>query len=106
MTDTATRIYGPAALTDSNASLVTITGTAIVKSIHIANTSAADATVSLAVNGTAATAANCFLKGLTIPAYGEYDWEGFLVLANGETLQGLAGTTAVLAIIVSGVVVT
>jgi hypothetical protein len=108
MTDTASRVYGPAALTGSNATLYTVPSvtTAIIRNIHISNTSAADATVSLAINGTSATAANCFLKGFTIPAFGEYDWNGFMVLATTDTLQGLSGTASVLAIIVSAVLVT
>jgi hypothetical protein len=95
-------------LTGSNATLYTVASatTAIVKSIHITNTSALDATVSLAINGTSATATNCFLQGFTVPAHGEYDWEGFLVLATTDTIQGLAGTTAVLAITISGVLIT
>jgi hypothetical protein len=108
MTDTAKRLAGPVAITGSNVAIYTVPGstTAIIRNIHIANVTTADATVSVGVNGTAATAANCFLKGFTIPAGGEYDWPGSLVLAAAETLNVLSGTASALTIIVSGVEVT
>lgn len=108
MADTATRLYGPTAPSTSNGTLYTVAAstTAIVRHIHIANTTAVDATIALAINGTAATAGNCFLKGFTVPASGEYDWSGFLVLATTDTIQGLQGTADALTVIISGVLVT
>jgi hypothetical protein len=108
MADTASRVYGPAQPGTTNGTLYTVPGatTATLRNIHIANTTASAATISLAINGTAATAANCFLSGLSIPANGSYDWSGFLVLATTDTLQGLQGTTGALTVTVSAILTT
>lgn len=108
MADTASRVYGPAQPGTGNATLYTVPGatTTVIRNIHITNTTASAATISLAINGTAATAANCWLYTLSIPANGAYDWSGFLALAATDTLQGLQGTGSALTVTVSGVVIT
>ena len=108
MADAASRIYGPAQPGTTNGTLYTVPGatTAIVRGIHICNTTASAATISLAINGTSATAANCFLEGFSIPADGSYDWEGFLALAATDTIQGLQGSSAALTVTISAILVT
>lgn len=108
MTDTASRVYGPAQPGTGNATLYTVPGatTAVFRGIHITNTTGSAATISLAFNGTAATAANCFLYQFSIPASGSYDWSGFQTLATGDTLQGLQGTASALTLTVSAVLIT
>ena len=108
MADAAARVYGPAAPGTTNGTLYTVPGatTLIVRGIHIANTTAALATISLALNGSAATPANCFLEGFPVEADGSFDWSGFLALAAAETIQGLQGTSGALTVIISGVLVT
>ena len=49
------------------------------------------------------TAALSLYFAFPIPPNGSLDWSGFLVLAAGETLQALAGTSAALSLTVSGV---
>ena len=97
-----TRYYGPAQPGTGNATLVTASGKIRIKTIHVANTTASAATISLAINGTAATAANCFIKGYSVPAQGTYDWTGEIVLADTDTIQGLQGTGSALTVIISG----
>lgn len=106
MADASGRIYGPAQPAATNAVLYTVPAatTVVARNIHICNTTASAATISLAINGTAATAANCLLKELSIPANGTYDWSGFLHLSANDTLQGLQGTTGALTATISAVV--
>lgn len=107
MADTAINVYGPAQPGTGNATLYTSTGViTILRHIRAANTTTASAALSLSINGTAATAANCLLYTFSIPALGEYDWSGFLVLESGDTLQGLQGTSSAITVTVSGVTTT
>ena len=108
MAETASRVYGPAQPGTGNATLYTVPGgtTAVIRNIHICNTTGTAATVSLAVNGSAATAANLFIAAQNIPANGSYDWSGFLALATAETIQGLQGTLNACTVTISGVLIT
>ena len=108
MTDSAARAYGPAQPTTGATVLYTVgvNEQFIIRNIHVCNTTASTATVSLAFNGTSATAANCFLSGYEILPYATYDWSGSLTLDEAETIQALQGTTGALTLIISGVTVT
>lgn len=108
MADTAKRLAGPTQPGTSNGTLYTVPAstTTIVRSIIACNTTASTAKISLAVNGSAVTAANCIWEEMEIPANGVADWSGFLVLAAAETLQALQGTTNAITITISGVEVT
>jgi hypothetical protein len=108
MADASGRIYGPAQPGTSNATLYTVPAvtTVVVRSIHVCNTTGTAATISLAINGTAATAANCWLSALSIPANGSYDWSGFLHLSTTDTIQGLQGTANALTVTINGVITT
>lgn len=76
---------------------------AVIRSIHVCNTTGTAATLSLSLNGTAATAANCFIKGFTIPVAGLLVENVNLVLESADTIQGLQGTSGALTVIISGV---
>lgn len=106
MTDTAARIIGPILLTSSSVTLYTVPGatTAILRNIHIANTSGTAATARLSIGADAA--GTRLLGDLSIPANSTYDWSGFMPVAAVETIRGQSGTTNVLTITVSGVLVT
>jgi hypothetical protein len=106
MTDTAARVVGPILLTNSSVTLYTVPAatTLIIRNIIIANTSAGAVTVRLSIGADAA--GTRILPDVSIPANSVFDWSGFLVLATGQTLRGQAGTTNLLAITVSGVLVT
>ena len=107
MTDSLSRIYGPAQPGTSTGVLYTapVNTTAVVRNIHVMNTTGVAATINLAVNGTAATAANCFLYQYTVPANSTYDWSGVLPIAEAETLDALQGTSGALTVVISGVLV-
>lgn len=77
--------------------------TAIVRTIHVSNTTASTATVSLGINGTPNTAANAFYSSFSIPANGIHVWNGNIVLEGGDTLQGFQGTGSALTVVISGV---
>jgi hypothetical protein len=106
MTDAAARIVGPMLLTNSTVTLYTVPAAtqAIVRSIHIANTSGTAATVKLSIGADAA--GTRLLGDFSIPANGTYDWSGFIPLNATELLKGHSGTTNVLSITVSAVLVT
>ena len=105
MTDTIKRMYGPAQPATTNATLYTVPGatTAAIRNIHITNTTGTAATISLSINGTAATVANCIIAAESVPANGSYDWSGFIGLAAADTIQGLQGTLSALTVTISGV---
>lgn len=89
------RLGGPVQLGTSTTTIVTAaTGYAdIIKQIIIANTDTVDRTVTLAI-GSAATAANRIMSALPIGANDLMVWDTAIVLASGETLQGLSDTAA------------
>lgn len=103
MADTAKRLYGPAQLTASAATLYTVPAatTAILRYVRIANTTGSDRTVTLSVGADAA--ATRIFAGQTVPANGALDWSGFIPLAAAEVIQGLASAAAALTVILAGV---
>ena len=105
MADTALRLYGPAQPGTGNATLYTVPGatTCVIRHMRVMNTTGSAATISVAINGTAATAANCLLYAFSIPANSVYDWTGFIPLAAADTIQGLQGTGSALTVTIGGV---
>src|SRR5688500_17517623 len=106
MADLAARIIGPILLTNASVTLYTVPAVtqAIVRNIHIVNTSATAATATLSIGVDAA--GTRLLSAVSIPANSAYDWSGFIVTEAAETIRGQSGTTNVLTITVSGVLVT
>lgn len=76
---------------------------AVVRTIHINNTTTSAATISLGINGTPATAANAFYSAFSVPPNGIHVWNGSIVLGNADTVQGLQGTSGALTLVISGV---
>ena len=102
---TARRLYGPAALGTTNAVLYTVPGstTTIVKEITLVNTTGTAAACSLAINGTAVTAANCaWAKDYSLPANATVIFAVSTVLAAADTVQGIQGTTGAVTVSISG----
>lgn len=89
------RLGGPVQLGTTTTVIATAaTGYAeIIKQIIICNTDTIDRTVTLAI-GSAATAANRLMSALPIGANDLMVWDTAIVLAAGETLQGLSDTAA------------
>lgn len=107
MTDTAKSIYqGQPGTTDTL--LYTATGlTAVVRAIHIQNTSATARTVTLGFNaGAALAAANHFYSAVTIPANDFLDWTGFLVVTSGGTIRALQENATACTFTIAGVEIT
>jgi len=108
MADSVVRAYGPAqpAATDAVLYTVGVNEQFVIRNIHVCNTTASSATISLAFGGSSAIAANCFLYAFEIMPYNTYDWSGSLTLDEADTIQALQGTASALTLIISGVVVT
>ena len=92
---TESRLGGPVQLGTSTTTIVTAASgySDVIKQIIICNTDTVDRTISLAI-GTAATAANRLLSNLPIGASDVMVWDTAIVLAAGETLEGLSDTAA------------
>jgi hypothetical protein len=105
MADAATRLAGPVGLGTSAATIYTVPGatTAILRSLHVANTSAADRTFRLSI-GTDGSGKRLFYDQ-PVPLGQSFDWSGFIVLAAAEIIQAY-GDVAGLDITLSGVLVT
>ena len=90
---TESRLGGPVQLDTTTTVIATAaTGYAdIIKQVVICNTDTVDRTVTLAI-GSAATAANRLMSSLPIGANDVMIWDTAIVLAAGETLQGLSDT--------------
>jgi len=97
------RLGGPIQLGTTTTTIVTAaSGYAdIIKQIIITNTDTVDRTVTLAV-GSAATAANRLLSALPIGANDVIVWDTAIVLAAGETLQGLSDSASKVTVTVVG----
>lgn len=97
------RLGGPTQLGTTTTTIVTAaTGYSnIIKQIIITNTDTIDRTVTLAI-GSAATAANRLLSTLPIGGSDVMIWDTAIVLAAGETLQGLSDTAAKVTVTVVG----
>jgi len=97
------RLGGPVQLGTTTTTICTAaTGYAeIIKQIIICNTDTVDRTVTLAI-GSAATAANRLMSALPIGANDIMVLDTAIVLAAGETLQGLSDTAAKVTVTVIG----
>jgi hypothetical protein len=97
------RLGGPTQLGATTTTIATASSgyNEIIKQIIITNTDTVDRTVTLAI-GTAATAANRLLSNLPIGANDVIVWDTAIVLAAGETLQGLSDTASKVTVTVVG----
>lgn len=91
------------ALTTNGSGTMYYGATAVIRSIHVCNTTTSSATLTLALNGTSATATNCFIKAFGVPANGLLVENLNIVMESGDTIQALQGTAAALTLIISGV---
>lgn len=104
MADVATPMYQGQPGTGDTLLYTDPGGGAIVRNIHVANETAAEATITLSLNaGGALAAGKHFLSAFRVPANGTYDWSGFAVLAAGGTIRALQGTGSALTVGISGV---
>lgn len=73
-----------------------------VKQIIICNTDGSERIVTLAYDGTAATATNCFIYRLPIAQYDTIVLDTALIFEAGDTLQGLCDTASKVTVCVTG----
>lgn len=103
MADTPKRLYGPASLTTSAATVYTAPGgtdVAIVD-IHVCNETASVATLTLSI-GTDGAGKRLF-KETPIQPYSALQRIGNQYLAAGEVIQAYSGTNAALTLTISGI---
>lgn len=104
MADVLKRMYGPAQPGTGNTALYTAPATgAAMRHIRVCNTTGTAATITIALDGTSATAANHWLSAYSVPANGTYDWTGFEAIGNTGTITALQGTSSALTVTISGV---
>jgi hypothetical protein len=101
LTDTY-KVLSQSQLPNAAAAQYTVPGAtqAIVRSIVLVNTSGSAVTVSLFVNGSAAS--NKILDSYTIAANTRVELNGIITLAATNTIQGVASTAAVVTMSVFG----
>lgn len=104
MPDVAKKMYEGQPSTTDTLLYTAVAAGAIVRAIHVANTTGAAATITIGLNaGAALAAANHFVSAVSIPANSTYDWSGFQVLDASATIRGLQGTASALTVTISGV---
>lgn len=101
MTDTY-KVLSQTQIPNAAAAQYTVPGAtqSIVRSIVLCNTSASPVTVSLFVNGAAAS--NKILDTYSIPANTRVELNAVMTLAATNTIQAVAGTAAVVTMTVFG----
>jgi hypothetical protein len=98
--NTPKRMAGPVVGGVTEATLYTVPAStiAIVRNIHVCNTSGAAVTFKMGIGADAA--GTRLFSDASVPANGVFDWDGFLMLAAAETLRWTAAAT--LTVVVSG----
>lgn len=93
----AAQLLAPTAASTSDATLFTTDASTvtIIRTIVVANTAASTATYSIAFGGTAATAANCIAKDVTIAANTTTVLYGPFTLPASTAVHALASATTV-----------
>lgn len=93
----AVQLLAPTAASTGDATLFTTAAATvtIIRTIVIANTDSTARTVSIAFGGTAATAANCIVSGLSVPANTTTILYGPFTLPASTAVHALASAVAV-----------
>lgn len=106
MAFTPARLINPTVLTTSAADLYTAASRSVLlKQIIVANKTASPATVTLSLlpNGTSADSVHQLLAGIPVAGNDILILDAWQVLAPGDKLNGLAGTSSALIVTASGV---
>lgn len=100
--DTPKRLAGPVAMGTSATTFYTAPGstTAIVRHLRVVNTTNGPITFKMSIGADAA--GTRIYSDFSVPANDVYIWNGFEVLAAGETLRGVAAGAG-LTLTVSGI---
>lgn len=93
----ASQLLAPTAASTSDATLFTSEsgGVTIMRHIRVCNTAGSAATYSIAIGGTAGTAANCIASGKSVAANSTNDEIGYFVLPASTAVHALASAVTV-----------
>lgn len=102
MGKTAKRLAGPAQVSNAAATKYTVPAltTAIIRHIHVSNTSAGGVTFTMSIGADAA--GTRIFDAYSIAAGAVLDHWCYYVLATGEILQAFAGTNNILTLTIDG----
>lgn len=104
MADTAKLLYEGQPGTSDTLLYTATAVTAIVRGIHIANTTGTARTVTLGFNSGATLAgANHFYTAVSVPANDFLDWSGFLVVSASGTIRALQENATACTFTISGI---
>lgn len=106
MTDTFKRVYGPAQLGTSAATLYTVPGstTFVLRYMLFNNSTSTDRSITVSIGANAA--ATQILSVRTVPANGTVEWVGSIPMTATEIIQGLAAAATAITAVVCGVEIT
>lgn len=106
MADTAARLYGPAQLGTSAATIYTSPASTvtIIRHLVVCNPTATPSAFYLSI-GADADSTRLFHKH-TVNGIAQFEWKGFVVLAAAEILQAYADNATTLTMTINGVKVT
>ena len=93
----ASQLLAPTAASTSDATLFSSEsgGVTIMRHIRVCNTAGSAATYSIAIGGTAGTAANCIASGKSVAANSTNDEIGYFVLPASTAVHALASAVTV-----------
>lgn len=77
--------------------------TAVIRNIHVANTTGTAATFTLSIGGDVSSAARCIYKTFSVPGSGVHIANVSIVLTQGQSVYALQGTNVALTLVISGV---
>lgn len=102
-TDTPKRLYGPAQLASSAATVYTVPAstTAILRYMIFTNTTGTDRSITVSVGADAA--ATRIISAVTIPTGGFIEWAGFIPMTAGEVVQASAAVATAITAVICGV---
>lgn len=104
MTDTAKLMYEGQPGTSDTLLYTATAVTAIVRGIHIQNTTGTARTVTLGLNsGASLAAANHWYTAVSVPANDFVDWTGFAVVTASGTIRALQENATACTFTISGV---
>jgi len=106
MAEVAKRLYGPAFLSLSTATVYTVptSTTTILKSVRVTNNDAAISgnSFTLLLNGTT-VATNSLFSSVAVSPSGSFDWSGWIVLNPGDILRAFCTANSIMAMILTGI---
>ncbi len=103
MADTLVRLAGPAALTDSAATVYTVPAltSAVMRNIHVTNETGTTRTFTMSI-GTDGAGKRVFYAVPVLPG-DPFDWSGNIPMVAAEVVQAYASAASALTLVVGGI---